>query len=122
MSRTSEDPSFWLQMQSSAPSSGAEGESELDVQDQVTEPKLFKVLLLNDDFTPMDFVVLVLTRFFGKDMEQATAIMLKVHEEGAGIAGVYSFEVAETKVLQVNQFAKKNEHPLKCVMEEDNSC
>jgi ATP-dependent Clp protease adaptor protein ClpS len=80
-------------------------------------PKMFKVLLLNDDFTPMDFVVLVLRRFFGKTEEEASKIMLEVHHKGAGVAGVYSLEIAEMKSLQVSQFARQNQHPLKCTVE-----
>ena len=82
-------------------------------------PKMYKVILLNDDFTPMDFVVLVLRRFFGKTEEQATAIMLDVHKKGAGIAGVFSLEIAEMKVMQVNQFAQLNQNPLKSTLEEE---
>lgn len=81
-------------------------------------PPLFKVMLLNDDFTPMDFVVEVLQRFFSKNREQATQIMLKVHHEGAGICGVYPHGIAETKVKQVSEYAREHQHPLQCVMEE----
>jgi len=81
-------------------------------------PSMFKVLLLNDDFTPMEFVVTVLERFFAKSREQATNIMLKVHNEGAGVCGVYTLDVAQTKVDQVTAFARENQHPLQCVMEE----
>ncbi len=81
-------------------------------------PPLFKVLLLNDDFTPMEFVVTVLERFFAKSREQATQIMLKVHTEGAGVCGVYTQDVAQTKVDQVTAFALENQHPLQCVLEE----
>jgi ATP-dependent Clp protease adaptor protein ClpS len=80
-------------------------------------PKMFKVLLLNDDFTPMDFVVLVLRRFFAKTEEEASQIMLEVHHKGAGVAGVYSLEIAEMKSLQVSQYARQNQHPLKCTVE-----
>lgn len=79
---------------------------------------MFKVLLLNDDFTPMDFVVQVLQQFFAKSREQATQIMLKVHNEGAGLCGVYPRDIAETKVNQVALFAQEHQHPLQCVMEE----
>ena len=79
---------------------------------------MFAVLLLNDDYTPMDFVVLVLRRFFNKNEEEATAIMLDVHKKGSGIAGVFTLEVAEMKVMQVNQFAQMNQHPLKSTLEE----
>ena len=79
---------------------------------------MFKVILLNDDFTPMDFVVAVLQTFFSKSREQATQIMLKVHMDGAGICGVYPNDVATTKVEQVVAFARQHQHPLRCVMEE----
>lgn len=85
---------------------------------KITTPKMFRVIILNDDYTPMDFVVLVLRRFFGKTEEQATQIMLDVHKKGSGTAGVYSLEIAEMKVMQVNQFAQLNEHPLKSTSEE----
>ncbi|MDA0191080.1 MAG: ATP-dependent Clp protease adapter ClpS [Proteobacteria bacterium] len=86
---------------------------------RLAPPPLYKVLLLNDDFTPMDFVILVLQRFFAMDREQATRIMLKVHTEGRGICGVYPRDVAATKVEQVTAFARENQHPLACVMEEN---
>jgi ATP-dependent Clp protease adaptor protein ClpS len=81
-------------------------------------PPLFKVLLLNDDYTPMDFVIVVLQSFFSMGREQATHIMLKVHREGMGICGVYPKDVAATKVDQVMAFARQHQHPLRCVMEE----
>ena len=81
-------------------------------------PPLFKVLLLNDDYTPMDFVVAVLQKFFSMSREQATRIMLKVHREGVGICGVFPQDVAATKVEQVSGYARKHQHPLACVMEE----
>jgi ATP-dependent Clp protease adaptor protein ClpS len=80
-------------------------------------PNLYRVLILNDDYTPMEFVVHVLERFFGKDHEAATRIMLHVHHHGIGECGVYTYEVAETKVTQVMDFARKHQHPLQCVME-----
>jgi ATP-dependent Clp protease adaptor protein ClpS len=80
---------------------------------------MYKVILLNDDYTPMDFVVLVLKRFFGKTEEEASKIMLDVHKKGSGIAGVYTLEVAEMKVMQANQFSQMNEHPLKSTLEEE---
>jgi len=86
---------------------------------KLAPPPLYKVLLLNDDFTPMDFVILVLQKFFTMDREQATRIMLKVHTEGRGICGVYARDVAATKVEQVSTFARENQHPLACVMEEN---
>jgi ATP-dependent Clp protease adaptor protein ClpS len=87
------------------------------VKPKTKKPSLYRVLLLNDDFTPMEFVVHVLERFFSKSGEQATRIMLHVHNHGVGECGVYTFEVAETKVTQVMDFARKHQHPLQCVME-----
>jgi ATP-dependent Clp protease adaptor protein ClpS len=84
---------------------------------QTKKPSLYRVLLLNDDYTPMEFVVHVLERFFNKDREGATRIMLHVHHHGIGECGVYTYEVAETKVTQVMDFARKHQHPLQCVME-----
>ncbi len=80
-------------------------------------PNLYRVLLLNDDYTPMEFVVHVLERFFNKSREDATRIMLHVHHNGVGECGVFTYEVAETKVTQVMDFARKHQHPLQCVME-----
>lgn len=80
---------------------------------------MFRVKLINDDFTPMDFVIAVLQRFFNLNREQATRVMLKVHTEGAATAGVYPRDVAETKVRQVAEFARSQQHPLQCVLEED---
>ena len=85
----------------------------------VRPPKLFRVILLNDDFTTMDFVIDVLQRFFSKNREQATKIMLQVHQEGRGTCGIYPRDVAATKVNQVTAYARQHEHPLVCVMEED---
>ncbi len=85
---------------------------------QAKPPPLYKVLLLNDDFTPMDFVIVVLQRFFGMDKENATRIMLKVHTEGRGVCGIYPRDIASTKVEQVTAFARNSQHPLACVMEE----
>ena len=81
------------------------------------KPSLYRVLLLNDDYTPMEFVIHILERFFQKDREAATRIMLHVHNHGVGECGVYTFEVAETKVTQVMDFARQHQHPLQCVME-----
>jgi len=80
-------------------------------------PSMFKVMLLNDDYTPMEFVVLVLQKFFGMSRERATQVMLKVHREGMGVCGVYPHDVASTKVQQVSAYAHKHQHPLQCVME-----
>jgi len=81
------------------------------------KPSMYKVLMLNDDYTPMEFVVYVLERFFHKNREDATRIMLHVHQRGVGVCGVYSYEVAETKVTQVIDFARQNQHPLQCTLE-----
>jgi ATP-dependent Clp protease adaptor protein ClpS len=83
------------------------------------KPSLYKVLMLNDDYTPMEFVVLVLERFFGKSREEATQIMLHVHRRGVGICGVFTYEVAESKVSQVVEFARKHQHPLQCTLEKE---
>lgn len=83
------------------------------------KPSQYKVLLLNDDYTPMEFVVMVLKRFFGMDLEQATRVMLHVHQKGVGVCGVFPYEVAETKVNQVMDFARQNQHPLQCTLEKD---
>ncbi len=82
-------------------------------------PSMYKILLLNDDFTPMEFVIEVLKIFFFMNQEQATRIMLKVHTEGVGVCGVYPSDIASTKVKQVVEFARRNQHPLRCVMEEN---
>jgi ATP-dependent Clp protease adaptor protein ClpS len=87
------------------------------VQPKAKRPNLYRVLLLNDDYTPMEFVIHVLTRFFNKTQEQATEIMLHVHHNGIGECGVFTYEIAETKVTQVMDFARKNHHPLQCIME-----
>ena len=81
------------------------------------KPSNYKVLMLNDDYTPMEFVVLVLKRFFDMDLEQATRVMLHVHQKGVGICGIFPYEIAETKVNQVMDFARKNQHPLQCTLE-----
>lgn len=86
---------------------------------KVKKPSMYKVILLNDDYTPMEFVVHILKKFFNKNETEAAQIMLQVHRAGSGIAGIFTYEVAETKVYQVNQFARRHQHPLKCVMEKD---
>ena len=82
-------------------------------------PSMYKVLMLNDDYTPMEFVVHVLERFFQKSREEATRIMLHVHRRGVGVCGVYTYEVAETKVTQVMDLARQNQHPLQCTIEKE---
>ena len=83
------------------------------------KPSMYKVLLLNDDYTPMEFVVHILERFFNKNRQEATDIMLHVHRRGVGICGIFTYEVAETKVAQVMDFARANEQPLQCTMEKE---
>jgi ATP-dependent Clp protease adaptor protein ClpS len=98
-----------------------ERESGLAVQQarpKLRRPPLFKVLLLNDDYTPMEFVVQVLEVFFSMNREKATQIMLHVHTRGVGVCGVYTRDIAETKVLQVNDYSRSHQHPLMCTMEE----
>ncbi|SFL65335.1 ATP-dependent Clp protease adaptor protein ClpS [Bradyrhizobium sp. NFR13] len=87
------------------------------VKPKTKRPNLYRVLILNDDYTPMEFVVHVLEKFFQKDAEAATQIMLHVHHHGIGECGVFTYEIAETKVTQVMDFARKHQHPLQCVME-----
>src|SRR5215468_9829933 len=89
------------------------------VKPKTAKPSLYKVLLLNDDYTPMEFVVYVLERFFNKHHEEATRIMLHVHQKGVGVCGVYTEDVAETKVTQVMNFARQHQHPLQCTMEKE---
>jgi ATP-dependent Clp protease adaptor protein ClpS len=86
---------------------------------ETKKPSLYRVLILNDDYTPMEFVVFVLERFFNKNREEATRIMLHVHQHGVGVCGVFTYEVAETKVAQVLDMARRNEHPLQCTMEKE---
>ncbi|MEP5938054.1 MAG: ATP-dependent Clp protease adapter ClpS [Erythrobacter sp.] len=81
------------------------------------KPSQYKVLMLNDDYTPMEFVVMVLKRFFSMNLEEATQVMLHVHQRGVGVCGVFPYEVAETKVNQVMDFARENQHPLQCNLE-----
>jgi ATP-dependent Clp protease adaptor protein ClpS len=94
-------------------------EEELDVELEIQEPRMFRVLLHNDDYTSMDFVVEILTRIFHKTSEEAVQIMLQVHEKGKGVCGVYTYEIAQTKAEQVSQLAKQNEFPLLVTIEED---
>ena len=86
---------------------------------QTKKPALYRVIMLNDDYTPMEFVVLILQRFFGHNSQTAKKIMLHVHQKGVGICGVYTYEVAETKINQVMTFARQNEHPLQLQMEKE---
>ncbi|HYD87934.1 MAG TPA: ATP-dependent Clp protease adapter ClpS [Vitreimonas sp.] len=98
---------------------GADSRTGTKTLTRTKKPSLYRVLLLNDDYTPMEFVVYVLERFFQKNREEATTIMLHVHQNGVGLCGVYTYEVAETKVAQVLDLARRHEHPLQCTMEKD---
>ena len=89
-----------------------------ETKPKVAKPSLYRVLILNDDYTPMEFVVYVLERFFNKSREDATRIMLHVHQHGVGVCGVFTYEIAETKVAQVTSYARQHQHPLLCTMEE----
>jgi ATP-dependent Clp protease adaptor protein ClpS len=97
--------------------SGTREETLTKDRERLQEPPLYKVILHNDDYTTMDFVVMILELIFGKDTAEATAIMLNVHHQGRGVAGVYSREIGETKVAEVHQLARKNQFPLKCSLE-----
>ncbi|WP_295557212.1 ATP-dependent Clp protease adapter ClpS [uncultured Hyphomicrobium sp.] len=100
---------------------GEEGKTGLvtKTRPKTKKPSLYKVLLLNDDYTPMEFVVLVLEKYFSKGREEATRIMLHVHHKGVGVCGVFTYEVAETKVTQVMDFSRQHGHPLQCTMEKE---
>jgi ATP-dependent Clp protease adaptor protein ClpS len=100
---------------------GDEGETNVitKTKPKTQRPPMYKVLLLNDDYTPMEFVVHVLERFFGVSHSQAVEIMLTVHKKGVAVVGVFSYEIAETKVAQVMDFARRNQHPLQCTMEKE---
>ena len=91
----------------------------LKTRPKTKKPSMYKVVLLNDDYTPMEFVIHILERFFNKNRQEATDIMLHVHRRGVGVCGVFTHEVAETKVVQVTEFAKANEQPLQCIMEKE---
>jgi len=91
----------------------------LEKDPRTKKPSLYKVLMLNDDYTPMEFVVMVLQRFFGHDMETAQQIMLHVHQRGVGVCGIFTYEVAESKLNQVVHFARQNEHPLQLQLEKE---
>ena len=90
-----------------------------EAKPRLQKPRMYKVILLNDDYTPMEFVVVILERFFYKNREQATQIMLHVHTRGVGVCGLYTKDIAETKVKEVLNFANENKHPLQCTLEPD---
>lgn len=107
----------------SPPAKGGEPEKKtgllLKTRPKTKKPSMYKVLLLNDDYTPMEFVVHVVEKFFNKNHAEATDVMLHVHRRGVGVCGVYTYEIAETKVAQVMEFARAHEQPLQCTMERD---
>ena len=96
-----------------------EGNLVTKVRPKTKKPSLYKVLMLNDDYTPMEFVIEVLEKFFGKRSEEATQIMLHVHQKGIGVCGVYTYDIAETKAIQVTNYARKFEHPLQMQLEKE---
>jgi len=112
-----------LWMMADTPADPPDGDGDTSVitkaKPKTQRPPMYKVLLLNDDYTPMEFVVLVLERFFGISHSQAVEIMLTVHKKGVAVVGVFSYEIAETKVAQVMDFARRNQHPLQCTMEKE---
>ena len=113
--------SAWVEMSDNG-KRGEEGPGTgvvVKTKPKTKKPSMYKVLMLNDDYTPMEFVVLILERFFAKSRQEATRIMLHVHRRGVGICGVYTYEVAETKVTQVMDFARQHQHPLQCTLEKD---
>lgn len=98
---------------------GTEGSVITKSKPKTKKPSMYKVLMLNDDYTPMDFVVRILQQFFRMPESEAMRVMLQVHQQGIGVCGVFTFEVAETKVHQVVEYARKHEHPLQCTLEKD---
>ncbi|MEL7128067.1 MAG: ATP-dependent Clp protease adapter ClpS [Pseudomonadota bacterium] len=104
-----------------SPGNGDENQTGLATKTRVKtkKPSLYRVVVLNDDYTPMEFVVFILERLFNKSREEATRIMLHVHNHGVGVCGIYTYEVAETKVAQVRDLARRNEHPLQCDLERE---
>jgi ATP-dependent Clp protease adaptor protein ClpS len=101
------------------PKNSNEGQTITKPKTLTSRPPMYKVILLNDDFTPMEFVIEILKKFFTKNNQEAEEIMLQVHNQGSGVAGVYSLELAETKAFQVNTYAQTNKHPLKCTLEKE---
>ena len=97
---------------------GDEGLALKEARPEVKKPSLYRVVLLNDDYTPMEFVVMLMEKLFGMDREKATRIMLHIHTQGKGVCGTFTYEIAETKVAQVNEYSRSHQHPLLCNMEE----
>ena len=112
-----------IRMMGDTPGRGDDGIDDADTgvvtrtRPRTKKPSNYKVLMLNDDYTPMEFVVLILQRYFAMDIEDATRVMLQVHQQGVAVCGVFTYEVAETKVAQVIDFARENQHPLQCTLE-----
>ena len=98
---------------------GSNGQLILDSRTKTKKPSMYKVIMLNDDYTPMEFVVYVLQKFFSRSSDEATQIMLNVHHRGAGVCGVYSFEIAESKAQKTIDYARKNDHPLQLQLEKE---
>ena len=115
--RVADRPAMGWQMMADGPKDDDDTELLTKTRPKTKRPPLYKVMLLNDDYTPMEFVVIVLKRFFRMDMEEATRVMLQVHQRGVGVCGIFPYEVAETKVNQVMDFARQNQHPLQCTLE-----
>ncbi len=115
------DAYFHMMADKDAPDGGGDSDAGLltETRTKTQRPPMYKVMLLNDDYTPMEFVVHVLERFFGMTHAQAFDLMLTVHKKGLAVVGVFSFEVAETKVAQVMDFARRHQHPLQCTMEKE---
>ncbi len=109
----------WPEIMTNKDDDGGDTGVVVETRAKTKRPPLYKVLLLNDDFTPMEFVVHVLERFFGMNHAQAFELMLTVHKKGVAVVGVFSFEIAETKVGQVMDFARRHQHPLQCTMEKE---
>jgi ATP-dependent Clp protease adaptor protein ClpS len=97
---------------------GDEGLALKEARPEIKRPPLYKVVLMNDDYTPMEFVVMLLEKLFGMERDKATRIMLHVHTRGKGVCGIYTYEIAETKVAQVNEYSRRHQHPLMCTLEE----
>lgn len=108
---------FYIAMSDKPQQHYLDGPVVQEAKPRLQKPQLYKVILLNDDYTPMEFVVIILERFFAKNREDATRIMLHVHQKGIGVCGIYTREIAETKVRQVLAFAQEHQHPLQCTME-----
>ena len=119
VTRMSEDGDDRNDGQGGGPGGGSETGVVVRTKPATKKPSMYKVLMLNDDYTPMEFVVHVLEAFFRKSREEATQVMLHVHRRGIGVCGVYTYEVAETKVTEVVEFARKHEHPLQLTLEKD---